>query len=33
MLEVFDEEGNAFVEPGTFKLFLGGSLPTQRSLE
>lgn len=33
MLEIFDEEGNGFVEAGEFKICIGGSLPTNRSKE
>lgn len=32
MLTIFDDEGNAMIEPGMFKVYIGGSLPSERSL-
>lgn len=31
MLELIDENGEAVIEPGNFKVYVGGSLPTDRS--
>ena len=33
MLSVVDEQGNDKLESGKVKIFIGGSLPVQRSLE
>ena len=31
MLEIYDDEGNPMIEPGKFKVSIGGSLPSKRS--
>jgi beta-glucosidase len=33
MMQIFDDEGIGFIEPGEFKISIGGSLPTERSKE
>ncbi len=33
MLTIYDDEGKAMIEPGTFNVSIGGSLPTERSID
>ena len=33
MLELIDQQGNSKLEKGSFKVSVGGSLPTKRSLD
>lgn len=33
MMEIFDNDGNSFIEPGEFKVYIGGSSPQKQSMK